>query len=68
MKTYLDRIRELREDNDYTQKQIAEYSGTPQQVYSRYKKGENELPIRHLIKLCELYHVSSDCILCINNK
>ena len=40
MKTYLDRIRELREDNDYTQKQISEYSGTPQQVYSRYEKGE----------------------------
>lgn len=68
MKTYVNIIRELREDNDLTQKQVADYLGTTQQVYSRYEKGENELPIRHLIKLCEFYNVSADYILCIKNK
>lgn len=68
MKTYVNIIRELREDHDFTQKQIADILGTTQQVYSRYEKGENELPIRHLITLCELYNVSSDYILCIKAK
>lgn len=63
MKTYIDRIRELREDNDKTQKEIASYLGTTQQVYSRYEKGENEIPIRHIISLCKYYHVSADYIL-----
>ena len=51
MKTYYDRLRELREDRDLTQSKIAEILGTTQQVYSRYEKGLNELPIRHLIVL-----------------
>ena len=52
MKTYVDIIRELREDRDLTQKEVAQYLGTTQQVYSRYENGENELPVRHLIALC----------------
>ena len=48
MKTYVDIIRELREDRDLTQKEVAQYLGTTQQVYSRYENGENELPVRHL--------------------
>lgn len=63
MKTYVDRIRELREDNDLRQKDIAEILGTTQQVYSRYEKGENEMPIRHLITLSRYYDVSVDYIL-----
>ena len=45
MKTYVDIIRELREDRDLTQKEVAQYLGTTQQVYSRYENGENELPV-----------------------
>lgn len=60
MKTYVDIIRELREDRDLTQKEVAQYLGTTQQVYSRYENGENELPVRHLIALCRYYHVSAD--------
>lgn len=56
MKTYVDIIRELREDRDLTQKEVAQYLGTTQQVYSRYENGENELPVRHLIALCRYYH------------
>lgn len=60
---YIKRIRDLREDNDLTQAQVAEYLGTSQTMYARYERGANELPIRHLMKLCDLYKVSSDYIL-----
>lgn len=63
MKTYIERIRELREDNDLKQKDIAQYLGTTQQVYSRYEKGENDMPIRHIIALCKYYNVSADYLL-----
>jgi len=63
MKTYVDRIRELREDHDKTQAEVAAYLGTTQQVYSRYEKGENEMPIRHIIALCRYYKVSADYLL-----
>ena len=63
MKSYNQIIRELREDHDKTQKEIADYLGTTQQVYSRYEKGENEMPIRHIISLCKYYNVSADYLL-----
>lgn len=56
-------LRELREDNDLTQQEIADVLGTTQQVYSRYEKGINEIPIRHIITLCKFYKVSSDYVL-----
>ena len=61
--TYMMKIRNLREDNDLTQQQVADYLGTSQTMYARYERGANELPIRHLISLCKLYGVSSDYIL-----
>ena len=57
MKTYIDRMRELREDHDLTQYDIAKLLKTTQQTYSRYEQGINELPIRHLITLCQFYQV-----------
>ncbi|MCR5781771.1 MAG: helix-turn-helix domain-containing protein [Clostridia bacterium] len=60
---YVGIIRDLREDSDLTQREVAEYPGTSQTMYARYERGANELPIRHLIKLCELYKVSADRIL-----
>ena len=57
------RIRELREDHDLTQAQIAELLGTSQTMYARYERDANELPIRHLITLCRFYNVSADYIL-----
>jgi transcriptional regulator with XRE-family HTH domain len=63
MKNYSQRIRELREDHDKAQREIAAVLGTTQQVYSRYESGENEMPIRHLITLARFYHVSTDYIL-----
>ena len=57
------RIRDLREDRDLKQSDIAKVLGTTQQVYSRYEMGINEMPIRHLITLCRYYNVSADYIL-----
>ncbi|MGN0747028.1 MAG: helix-turn-helix domain-containing protein [Aristaeellaceae bacterium] len=62
-KEYWEILRELREDRDLRQAEIAAVLGTTQQVYSRYENGVNELPIRHLITLCRYYHVSADYVL-----
>ena len=66
MKEYWEILRELREDRDIKQSTIAKVLGTTQQVYSRYENGVNELPIHHLITLCQYYGVSADYILGIN--
>lgn len=60
---YVRRIRDLREDADLTQQQVASVLGTSQTMYARYERGANELPIHHLLKLCNLYNVTSDYIL-----
>ena len=57
---YIIRIRNLREDADKTQQEIAEYLGTSQTMYARYERGANEMSIRHLIKLSDYYQVSLD--------
>lgn len=67
-KKYIERIKNLREDHDYTQEYVANYLGTSQTMYARYERGANELPIRHLLSLCKLYHVSADYILGLSNK
>ena len=63
MMEYCRIIRDLREDADLTQAQVAEVLGTSQTMYARYERGANELPIRHLLTLCDLYRVSADYIL-----
>lgn len=63
MQVYQIRIKELRQDNDLTQKQVAEYLGIEQTVYSRYERGINDMKIENLVKLCKLYKVSADYIL-----
>ena len=60
---YIKIIRDLREDHDKTQQEIADVLGTSQTMYARYERGANELPIRHLITLCKYYKVSADYIL-----
>lgn len=67
MKTYFDRLRDLREDKDLTQYDVAELLNTTQQVYSRYEKGVNEIPLHHIITLCKFYKVSADYILGLTN-
>lgn len=60
---YTKRLRDLREDHDKTQQQIADVLGTSQTMYARYERGANELPLRHLLTLCNYYGVSADYIL-----
>ena len=60
--------RDLREDADLTQQQIALILGTSQTMYARYERGANELPIHHLLTLCKYYQVSADYILGLINK
>lgn len=57
------RIRDLREDSDLTQKQIAEILGMSQTGYSKYETGENDIPTHILIKLADFYHTTTDYLL-----
>ena len=61
------RIKELREDHDKTQKEIAEYLGMKQPQYSRYERGLRDIPTDILISLSALYDVSIDYILEISD-
>ena len=61
---YQKRLRDLREDHDKTQAEIARVLGTSQTMYARYERGASELPIRHLLRLAEYYNVSTDYLLC----
>ena len=65
---YRRRLRDLREDHDKTQQNIAEVLGTSQTMYARYERGANELPLRHLIKLAEYYQVTADYLLGISDE
>ena len=57
------RIRDLREDKDLNQTQVAKILGMSQTGYSKYEKGENDLPTAILIKLADFYDVSIDYLL-----
>ena len=63
MKQWYEILLELREDHDLKQNDIAKVLRTTQQVYSRYENGINEIPVRHVITLCNYYHVSADYLL-----
>lgn len=60
---YYERIKNLRIDNDKSQREIADYLGTEQSYYAKYENGKRPLPIDRLKKLCEYYNVSADYIL-----
>jgi len=63
------RIRDLREDNDLKQKEIADYLMCDQSLYSKYERGERPLPLEYAEKLADYYGVSVDYLLCrTNNK
>lgn len=60
---YLKRLRELREDKDKTQTEIAKILGMKQSQYSRYENGIRDIPLDSLITLAKYYGVSTDYIL-----
>lgn len=59
----MNRIRELREDNDKTQRELAEYLGIAQNTYSNYENANREIPIELLIRLSRYYDVNLEYIL-----
>ncbi len=61
------RIRDLREDHDLTQSQVAKILSCSQQVYSNYELGQRDIPTDVLIKLSRFYDVSTDYILGLKN-
>ena len=57
------KLRDLREDHDLTQAQVAAVLGTSQTMYARYEREATELPLRHFVTLCRFYNVSADSLL-----
>ena len=57
---YLQRLKDMRDDADMSQENVAAHLGIRQTVYSRYERGERTIPLQHLIRLAELYDVSLD--------
>lgn len=60
---YFHRIRDLREDSDKTQQQVADMLHMQRSVYRRYELGEREIPVWALVRLSEYYGVSTDYLL-----
>lgn len=65
---YARRMRELRQDNDLSQKKTADMLGVAQTTYSQYELYKRPMPIEYLIALCKYYHVSSDYMLGLSDK
>ena len=62
------RLRDLREDADLNQTQVAKYLGMSQTGYSKYETGENDIPTQILIRLARFYHTSTDYLLGLTDK
>lgn len=67
MDNYYPRLKDLREDHDLTQQQVAEYLGLKQPQYNRYERSLRDIPTDLLIRLARLYQTSSDYILGMTN-
>ena len=65
---YFKRIRDLREDNDLSQDEVARYLFLQRTVYCRYERGEREIPVWALIQLAKFYQTSTDYILGLTNQ
>lgn len=62
------RIRDLREDKDLKQKEVAEFLVCDQSLYSKYERGERELPLRMAVQLAEYYQVSLDYLVGLSDE
>ena len=68
IKMYLPRLKDLRDDREMRQIEVAALLDTSQEQYSKYERGERDLPIKHLVTLAKFYKVSTDYILGLTNK
>ena len=57
------RLKDLREDKNLTQQQVSDLLGIQQTVYSRYERGAQDIPVRHLLVLADYYRTSTDYLL-----
>ncbi len=64
---YYPRLKDLREDHDLVQKEVASYLSIDQRVYSNYETGKREIPTRFVIALAKLYKTSTDYLLGLTN-
>lgn len=64
---YTERLKDLREDRDLTQQEVADFIGIQREQYRRYEKGINEVKASFIVKICKLYNVSADYILGLTN-
>ncbi len=62
------RIRDLREDNDLTQKTVAKHLMCDQSLYSKYERGEREMPLKLIVELAQFYNVSVDYLVGITDE
>ena len=60
---YYRRLKDLREDHDLVQKEVASYLGIDQRVYSNYETGKREIPVRFVVLLANYYKTTTDYIL-----
>ena len=65
---YAERTRNLRQDNDLSQKKVADMLGVAQTTYSQYELEKRPMPIDYLIALCKFYNVSADYMLGLSNR
>jgi len=65
---YYPRLRDLREDKELKQKEIAAILGIDQRVYSNYETGKREIPVRFVVQLADFYNTNTDYILSRTNK
>ena len=65
---YAERMRNLRQDNDLSQKKVADMLGVAQTTYSQYELEKRPVPIDYLIALCKFYNVSADYMLGLSNR
>ena len=60
---YYEILKELREDRDLRQEDIAKLLNTTQSYYGKYERGVHPIPVEHIKRLCQFYNVSADYIL-----
>ena len=65
---YYPRLKDLREDNDLVQKEVAAFLGIDQRVYSNYETGKREIPTHFVVALALFYKTTTDYILGITDK
>ncbi|WP_122790639.1 helix-turn-helix domain-containing protein [Intestinibacillus sp. Marseille-P6563] len=65
---YFQRLKDLREDADLTQRDVAEMLHLNREVYRRYEKGEREIPVWAVIQLAQFYGVTTDYLLGLTNE